>query len=84
MLTDAQWKLYDEQGYLFLGKVADAVHLQKLQDRIDDIMLGKVRYPSMYFQLDSATGEYKDVPGGGEWSGATLNYRKIELLEMDQ
>ena len=83
MLTDAQWKLYDEQGYLFLGKVADAVHLQKLQDRIDDIMLGKVRYPSMYFQLDSATGEYKDVLGGGEWSGATLDYRKIQLLEMD-
>jgi ectoine hydroxylase-related dioxygenase (phytanoyl-CoA dioxygenase family) len=84
MLTDAQWARFEEEGYLRLGQVASDAELHALQVRMDEIMLGKVRYEGMYFQIDSATGVYTDVGAGGQWAGATLNYRKIETLERDE
>ena len=41
-----------EQGYLRLGKLLSADELTAIQQRIDDIMLGKIRYDNMRFQLD--------------------------------
>src|SRR5690606_30817289 len=86
-LTDAQWAQYQRDGFLKLGQVLDGPALSALQDRIDQIMLGKadVDYDRMLMQLDSVSGEYQDA---GEQSrghkGATLDYRKIQDLEYDR
>ncbi len=83
MLSDQEWERFEREGYLKLGQVASDALLEAMQKRIDEIMLGDVRYSGMYFQLDSETGQYGDVGPGGEWAGPTLNYRKIEKLECD-
>lgn len=85
-LTDAQWKQYEDQGFLRLGKLLSDEDLRSLQQRIDAIMLGEapLDYDKIMMQLDSETGAYGDA---GAMSmghkGATLNYRKIEQLEFD-
>jgi len=84
-ITDQQWQEYEELGYLKIGSI-DAGLLRKMQDRIDDIMLGKaaVDYERLLMQRDSESGRYEDA---GEQSrgfkGATLSYRKIQELEYD-
>ena len=83
-LTSEQWASYEENGFVRLGRVMTAAELEALRTRIDDIMLGRVRYDRMFFQLDSASGEYSDLsfeaPG---YRGPTLDYRKIQDLEQD-
>ena len=84
MFSEQEMRQFEEQGYVCLGQVATDAEVEALQRQINDIMLGKVRYEGMFFQLDSETGDYKDVPsGGGGWQGPTLNYRKIQDLEKD-
>ena len=84
-VTDLQWNEYEEQGWLKLGRL-DLPQLQKLQERIDAIMLGQadIDYDRLLMQLDSATGAYEDA---GEQSlgfkGSRLDYRKIQELEHD-
>lgn len=86
-LSADDWAQFDQQGYLRIGKVADAALLQAMCQRIDDIMLGRAGadYPHMLMQLDSSNGAYE---AAGEqtrgFKGATLNYRKIEQLEYDE
>ena len=87
LISDEQWKEYDEKGYLRLGKLLNDNELAALQKRIDDIMLGTaegVDYDRMLMQLDSEDGQYEHA---GQQSkghkGATLNYRKIQDLEYD-
>jgi phytanoyl-CoA hydroxylase len=84
-VTDAQWKEYEELGYLKIGRI-DNAQLRKLQDRIDEIMLGKAAldYDKLLMQLDSTTGAYEDA--GAQtmgFKGATLDYRKIQELDHD-
>jgi hypothetical protein len=85
-VTDAQWYQFQRDGYIKLGKLLSANELHELQQRIDDIMLGRaaVPYEQMLMQLDSTTGKYDDA---GEqtkgFKGATLDYRKIQDLEFD-
>lgn len=85
-LSDEQWQQYEEQGYLVLGRIMSDDALAALQQRIDDIMLGRatVEYSKMLMQLDSESGKYDET---GEQTkghkGATLNYRKIQDLEFD-
>ncbi len=85
-LTDGQWNRFQEDGYVNLGRVLNDADLAALQQRIDDIMLGRanVDYDRILMQLDSDTGRYDDA---GEQSHglkkATLNYRKVENLELD-
>jgi hypothetical protein len=86
MITDAQWRQFEEDGYLKLGRVLTDEELSTLQKEIDDIMLGRadVQYDRLLMQLDSTTGEYKDAPEQSKgWKGATLAYRKIQDLEHD-
>jgi hypothetical protein len=84
MLSSDQLEFWKETGYLRLGQVSSDAELEALQARIDDIMLGRVAYDGMFFQLDSESGDY-----GGLWKqpqgyqGPTLNYRKIQDLERD-
>jgi phytanoyl-CoA hydroxylase len=85
-IPDSQWRQYEQDGYLKLGRLLDEAELRALQDRIDQIMLGRASldYAKLLMQLDSETGKYEDI---GEQSmghkGATLNYRKIQGLEQD-
>lgn len=84
-VTDAQWKEYEELGYLKLGRI-EAPFLKRLQTRIDEIMMGKadVDYDKLMMQLDSETGEYGDAgTQSSGFKGPTLNYRKIQELERD-
>ena len=85
-LTDEQWMQYTRDGYLKLGKLLSDEELAELQQRIDDIMLGKARldYSKIMMQLDSDDGAYdKAGPQTKGHKGSTLNYRKIQDLEFD-
>ena len=73
-----------EHGYARLGKVLDADGLAALRERAEDLMLGRVTYPGLFFQLDAETGKYEDAPIGLGWQGPSLAYRKLEKLEKDE
>lgn len=84
MLSEPQWASFEQDGFLPLGQVAPDALLVRMQSRINEIMLGEVQHEGIYFQLDSETGRYEDVPfGDGAYAGPTVNYRKIERLERD-
>ena len=86
IITDAQWRKYEQDGFIKLGKLLSDADLVALQERIDDIMLGRaeIDYDRLLMQLDSTTGNYGDA---GEQTnghkGSTLAYRKIQNLEID-
>lgn len=83
LLTDEQWKFYEENGYVKLGKLLSPEELKRMQERINSIMLGtaEIDYNRLLMQVDSTSGKYEDA---GEQSkghkGATLDYRKIQDL----
>jgi hypothetical protein len=80
--TDQHHTQFMDQGYLRLGKLLSPTQLAALQQRIDDIMLGHIRYQNMRFQLDPQSPEAKmDRSTGNQES--TLNYRRIDDLEQD-
>lgn len=84
MLSAEQRAHWESDGYVRLGQVADERLLSSMQTRIDDLMLGKLPNEHIWFQPDSETGRYGDVPSTeGRWAGSTLAYRKIERLERD-
>ncbi len=79
---DRHHEQFMEQGYLRLGKLLSPDELAAIQQRIDDIMLGKIRYENMRFQLDPRyTGSDMTRTVGNQ--EATLNYRRIDDLEQD-
>jgi polysaccharide pyruvyl transferase WcaK-like protein len=83
ILSADQWQQFENNGYLRLGRVLDEPQLAALRTRIDDIMLGRVRYPSLQTQLDTG-GRYEDLPDPQPGLvEATLDYRKMQGLEGD-
>lgn len=72
-----------EQGFVKLGRVVDDAMLERLRTRAVELMLGQVTWPGLFFQMDTATGDYRDAPLGLGWQGPSLNYRKLEKLELD-
>jgi hypothetical protein len=85
-LSDTQWEQYEHEGCLKLGRLLGDEDLRALQQRIDDIMLGKAEldYTRLMMQLDSPDGRYENAgPQSLGWKGATLAYRKIQELEYD-
>jgi phytanoyl-CoA hydroxylase len=74
---------YAEHGWARIGKVATEEVLALLRARADAIMLGEVRYPGLFFQIDAATGDYGDLTYGKGYEGPSLAYRKVEKLEKD-
>lgn len=70
-------------GYARLGRVLDDDGISALRARAEDLMLGRVSYPGLFFQLDATTGRYEDAPIGLGWQGPSLAYRKLEKLEKD-
>jgi phytanoyl-CoA hydroxylase len=85
-ISGEDWDFYEEHGYLNLGRLLDDTDLSALQQRIDDIMLGRASIDTsrLLMQLDSDSGKYEDAPEQTRGhKGATLNYRKIQDLEHD-
>ena len=74
---------FARDGFARLGRVATDETLEAMRARADDIMLGRVAYPGLFFQLDTDTGRYEDLRYGEGWEGPSLNYRKIEKVEAD-
>ena len=70
-------------GYARLGVVLSAHGVATLQRRCEDLMTGRVRYPGMFFQHDSPDGSYAQLSYGKGWIGPSLDYRKLEGLELD-
>ncbi|MBK7864107.1 MAG: phytanoyl-CoA dioxygenase family protein [Archangiaceae bacterium] len=74
---------YAEHGWAKLGRVVSDAGLTSLRERAVELMLGRVAWPGMFFQMDSATGRHEDAPLGLGWQGPSLSYRKLEKLELD-
>src|SRR5262249_55144259 len=74
---------FAEHGYARLGRLMSDAALGLLRRRADDLMLAKVTYPGLFFQLDTETGSYDDLRFGRDFESPSLNYRKIEKLEKD-
>jgi phytanoyl-CoA hydroxylase len=74
---------FAEHGYAPLGRLMSDEALSALRQRADDLMLGKVVHPGLFFQLDTETGAYEDLAFGRGYEGPSYNYRKIEKLEKD-
>jgi hypothetical protein len=72
-----------EHGYAPLGPVITPDYLALLRERSDALMMGTAPNEGMFFQRDTETGRYEDLPYGRGWEGATLAYRKVEKLELD-
>ncbi len=84
-ITDEQWEHFWENGYVRIGQVATDAEFVQLQQRMDDIMLGKapLDYDQIMMQLDRAPGKNSPGPQSKGHKGATLLYRKIQNLEVD-
>lgn len=74
---------YQAHGWARLGQTLDEETLAALRERALDLMLGRVSWPGLFFQMDAATGDYRDAPLGLGWQGPSLKYRKLEKLELD-
>lgn len=73
-----------KHGYARVGNLAPSGLLDVLKQRTDDLMMGRVVIDGLFFQLDSDTGNYEDLPYGKGYEGPSLNYRKLEKLELDK
>jgi len=80
---EAPLEHYRTFGWARLGPIAAPEALQALRRRADQLMLGEVVHPGLFFQHDAETGRYDDVPRGRGWVGPSLRYRKLEKLERD-
>ena len=55
-LTEAQWAAYDRDGYLVLDCAATEAEVAALNERLDDIMQGRVQYGErLVMQLDPSS-----------------------------
>ena len=83
-MPPAKWELLEEMGYVRRGVVLTEAEIDRLCQRIDQIMWGTIRYPGMRIQLcPSALGSEKMSGFLPQHKGRSLKYRKIEQLEMD-
>jgi phytanoyl-CoA hydroxylase len=74
---------FASHGWARVGVLGDADTMAALRARADAIMLGEVSYPGLFFQHDAASGRYEDLEYGKGWRGPSLEYRKVEKLELD-
>jgi phytanoyl-CoA hydroxylase len=82
-ISDQDWRLFQDQGYLRLGRTLMPGSLQALQGRINDLMLGRLPSDHLMMQLDLG-GDYAAMAEQTVgFKGSRLDYRKIERLEQD-
>lgn len=80
---DETFAQYRALGWARLGAIASPAALTALRARAEQLMLGEVVRPGLFFQHDSESGSYDDLPVGRGWQGPSLRYRKLEKLERD-
>jgi hypothetical protein len=83
-LTEEHFRSYEEDGYCILKNYVSPQEVEALKQRVDDIMMGRMVYEGMFFQLDPSmmmAGE--DPKRDSSFAGPSLNYRKIKDLEYD-
>ena len=80
---DAILEQFHAHGYARLGRVLSDEGITELRSRVDQLMLGQLVYPGMFFQRDSPTGSYDDLRFKRGYEGPGLNYRKLEKIEAD-
>jgi hypothetical protein len=74
---------YRAFGWARLGVIASGEGLAALRARAEQLMLGEVVHPGLFFQHDAASGRYDDLARGRGWQGPSLRYRKMQQLERD-
>jgi hypothetical protein len=86
-ISEAELEHFREHGYVFLGRCAPLGDVERLGERIDELMLGAgAAYPRMMMSVcPSETGSWEhpatqQTPG---FKYPTLGYRKIQGLEED-
>ena len=83
-MTEAEWLKLEEVGYVRLGVVLPEAEIDRLCQRIDEIMLGTIRYEGMRMQLCPSSSKVGLTTSfSAEHKGSSLKYRKIQELEMD-
>ncbi len=82
-LTEEELRAYQEYGYVRIGHVAPPGEIETLCQRIDDIMLGKIRYGNMLMQLCPSAGKPELANQSKTYKESSLKYRKIQDLEQD-
>lgn len=76
--------LYEQDGYFVRQNFIPAPLLAQLRERIDDWMMGQIRRPGMFFQLDTTSGAHRDLDFSNTiFQGPSRNYRKIKGFEYD-
>jgi hypothetical protein len=83
MILEAVLREFSTRGYARLGRVADDATLDEMRQRAERMMLGELVYDGLFFQKDTPTNRYDDLEYGKGWEGPSLDYRKIEKLELD-
>lgn len=83
VLSDEELAAFHDQGYVRLGKVVPDEQVEALASRIDDIMLGSIRYENMLMQLCPSAGDPDLAKQTKTFKGSSLKYRKIQDLEQD-
>lgn len=74
---------FAEHGWARVGRVLSDEGCALLRERSEELMLGRATYPGLFFQLDADTGRYDDLRYGKGYEGPSLDYRKLEKLELD-
>ncbi|MDE0502739.1 MAG: hypothetical protein OXI86_01570, partial [Candidatus Poribacteria bacterium] len=59
-VTEAEWREFEDIGFVRLGVVAPEEQIDALCDRIDQIMLGDIRYEGMQMQLCPSASDDRD------------------------
>ena len=83
-LGGADWRRFEAEGMVRIGRL-DTATLSRLRAGLDDIMLGRADapYDRLLMQLDASSGSYGDLGRQTKgFKGATLNYRKLQDLEL--
>src|SRR5205823_5819835 len=82
-LIDELLEKFLDKGWSKVGPLLSPTEIATLRERADDLMLGRVHYDGLFFQKDTSTGRYEDLEFGRFWQGPSLEYRKLEKLELD-
>lgn len=80
---DAVREAFHRDGFARLGRLFDEPYLEALRARSLALMRGELVYPGLFFQHDAASGRYEDLTHGEGYVGPSLEYRKLEKLELD-
>lgn len=83
MLNEQQWRSFEQDGFVHLGKLLEGDAIAALTERADDLGSGALINPQVLMQLDTG-GDYDALPEAvSSLDADTRLYRKIQGLETD-